>query len=266
MKIRAVKAGIICFLGVALMFCLNPAKVEAAGKSDLMQKIQSKTGKPIKQTYFADYDGDGKKELFALVGNGSESGYAQEIWFSSSSQVKCLFCDLADAGVGDRGQGICKVNGKQKLFIAECTAHGSGSSSRCYYVKKGKAYEAKLHGLGGLAQISGRNFQIVRSEFDWCYDGVSWTGHTYKRYYIKWNGEKFTEYKAKKISLKKLKKYSGAAKVLKKIKGAGYTVTSIYHRSNGLIHINVKRKDQHETVYNNVTLKIKGKKYLLLLF
>lgn len=95
---------------------------------------------------------------------------------------------------------------------------------------------------GALSQISGKDFSVIHEAYDMDYtDGIG-TGHTWKPYYIRWNGKKFVEYKAKKITEDKFRGYDGAEDVLGQIRKIGYKVKTIYLRSNGLIHINVERK------------------------
>jgi len=183
----------------------------------------------------------GKKELFAAVGEGSYEGNATEIWFASTKEVKRLHENLnGDVYAVDGSPGtVCTVSRKQKLFVAEEGAYGSSSWSECWYVKSGRVQNVNVYGCGGLEQISGKDFRIVHDTFDAVYVDNHGEGHTYKPYFIRWTGKKFAEYKAKEITVDELKQYGGAAAVLRKIKQAGYDVTTIYYRSNKLIHINV---------------------------
>ena len=137
----------------------------------------------------------------------------------------------------------------------ETGAYGSGSVSVCYYVKNGKVVRVKKAGEQ-LTQRSGKEFVVYQTAFDYNSDG---TGHTWKAYYLKWNGKKFVEYKGKKISLSKLKKYKGATKYIKQIKKLKYKIGKIYYRSNGIINMNLSIKSGGCTQYENITLKVTGK-------
>lgn len=255
---KLIKYLAIFFAGVCILFCSDSTEAEASAKDNLLSKIQSQTSNVITKEYYADFDGDGRKELFAIT--GPKEG-PNQIWYAGSGQVKCLMDD-GYAVYDIPKEKVCKVSRKQKLFIAECGAFGSGSLSKCYYVKAGKAYEVKRAGEG-LTHISGKNFAVHMSAFDAMSTGGTMAGHTYKAYYLKWTGKAFKEYKAKKITVSKLKKYKGSGNVLKQIKKLGYKVKSVYYRSNGLIHINVVKNDGSDKIYNNVTLKVKSKKVFL---
>lgn len=255
---KVTKYLLILFLGACISFIDNSTEAEAATKDSLINKIQSQTNGIIAREYYTDFDGDGRKELFAIT--GPKEG-PNQIWYAGSKQVKCLMNDGA-AVYDSQRKSICKVSRKQKLFIAECGAFGSGSYSKCYYVKAGKVYEVKRAGEG-LAQISGKKFAVHLSAFDAMRSGDTMAGHTYKAYYLKWTGKAFKEYKAKKITTKKLKKYKGSEKILRQINNLGYKVKSIYYRSNGLIHINVVKTSGLDKIYNNVTLKVRSKKVFL---
>lgn len=220
----------------------------------LRNKIQEKTPDKISAEYYDDYDGDGKKELFAVT--GSEDG-PNEIWYASNVQVKRIYND--DLVVYKWASQICKVSKKQKLILFEIGGFGSGSISLCYYVKNGKVIEVKKAGEG-LTQRSGKEFMVHPSAFDYSSDG---TGHTWKAYYLKWNGKKFVEYKGKKIALSKLKKYKGAKKYIRQLKKLGYKIGSIYYRKNGIINVNLSIKSGEMLQYENVTFIVQKKKVKL---
>lgn len=232
---------------------------EAATKANLVKKIQSQTKKDVWKTYYSDFDGDGEKELFALVGNiygfSEEKDCAAQIWFASSRQVK----KLKVVSTTPIGEGhIATISKRQKLFHAE-SMFQTGSLTNCYYVSSGKVYKVNMQHCGWLSQISGKDFEITHEAYDFDYSEGIGTGHTWKPYYIRWNGKRFIEYKAKKITKEKFRKYNGADNVLKQIQKTGYKVKTIYLRSNGLIHINVLKKHKGGASYENVTLRVKGK-------
>lgn len=220
----------------------------------LRNKIQEKTSDKISAEYYDDYDGDGKKELFAVT--GSKDGH-NEIWYASNVQVKRIYND--DLVVYKWASQICKVSKKQKLILFEIGAFGSSSISLCYYVKNGKVIEVKKAGEG-LTQRSGKEFMVHPSAFDYSSDG---TGHTWKAYYLKWNGKKFVEYKGKKITLSKLKKYKGAKKYIRQLKKLEYKIGSIYYRKNGIINVNLSIKSGEMLQYENVTFIVRKKKVTL---
>ena len=68
-----------------------------------------------------------------------------------------------------------------------------------------------------MTHIKGKNFAIYPGAFDLMVDSTGMSvGHTWKAYYLKWNGKKFVEYTGKRITLTQLKKYDGASSILKK--------------------------------------------------
>jgi hypothetical protein len=225
-------------------------EVSAATKSELKKNVAALTNETIKEVYYTDYDSDGSKEAFVITEKSEES---QTLWFSSEKETKTLVSFWINVC---KGQGICKVSAKQKLFIAEGSGGGSGSWSYCYYVKQGRVCKVNKSGEG-LTQTSGKDFTIYPSYFDKIRQGG---GHTYKAYYLHWTGTKFEQYAGKQISQNMVKKYAGGANYLKKIRKAGYKIGKIFYRENGIININVS---ENQTGYDNVTLKVKGKKVKL---
>ncbi|MBR0397169.1 MAG: hypothetical protein IJI10_02770 [Eubacterium sp.] len=252
----------ILLTAMLILFSAIPAfAASKPTRNSLIQKIQNKGAGEIKKTYYSDFDGDGKKELFAVADGRYDE--PSQIWFASSKEVKLLYDDMAvyyEYG----NVGIAKISKKQKLFLAEVGGYGSGSASKGWYVKKGKAKTIKKVG-SATKQLKKKEFTFTGHAFDSVRmtDGSTY-GHTYKPYYAKWTGKKFKEYKGKYITKTQLKKYSGTKKVLNLIKKNGYTVMNIIRRGNGIININISKTDTSgDTRFDNVTLRIKKKKAVL---
>lgn len=159
-------------------------------------------------------------------------------------------------------EGICKVGNRQKIFVMEGFGGGSGSWSYCFYVKEGKAYRVK-HAGEGLTHLSGREFVIYPSAFDFDDTEGVMTGHTYKAYYLRWSGTKFKEYRGERITRRQLEKYQGADQYLNQVEQLGYTVGKIFYRKNGVININLQKKNKYSTSYENITLFVRGRKVSL---
>ena len=227
-------------------------------KSVLLKKIKKKTNEKITKAFYADFDSDGKKELFAVTGTIGDFESRQEIWFSSAVQVKKI--PLSSCVISAKK---AKVTSKQSLFIAEQSAGGSGSSSICCFVKKGKAVQNSQQ-LSLLTQIKGKDFSVVDNAFDSILSDGILTGHTYKKYYLKWTGAEFAEYKGTIISKAVIKSFKNGSNVLTRIKKAGYTIDKIFKRGNGIININVHIKNEYGTIFENVNLKISGEVLKLL--
>lgn len=252
-----IKYGIVALAALGLIITNQPKKCEAASKAALVNKIKAKTSERIKEVFYTDYDYDGSKEAFVITEKSKDN---QTLWFSSQKEVKKISTAIIWAG---KGQGICKVSNNQKLFLAEASGGGSGSWSHCFYVKNGKAIRVKKSS-GGLTQVKGKDFVIYPSAFDLVVDstGTS-TGHTWKAYYLKWNGKKFVEYIGQKISLEALKKYKGADVYLNKVKKLGYKIGKIYYRKNGIINVNLSKSMEDGIEQQNITFTVKGNKVSL---
>lgn len=252
--------GTICFLSVVCI-CINAVKTEAYSKKDLVEKVKSRTSDAVDQVYDADYDHDGRREAFIIT---KKSEYDQTLWFSGDQEVKKIAASMI--WVNKTSQGICQVSSKQKIFVAEGSGGGSGSWSYCCYVKNGKAILVKRAGEG-LAHHSGNNFSIHQSAFDGMYDGTEkyYLGHTWKAYYLRWTGTKFVEYEGRKISRKQLEQYKGAGRYLSEVERLGYRIGKIFYRENGIINVNVSKKDAKsgDIDYDNFTLNVKNKKVSL---
>lgn len=255
-KVRTILFGIV-LCGVTMMGCQNAA--QAASKADLIKKVQCLTKNSIKKVFCTDYDSDGSAEAFIVTQKTEDE---QTLWFVSTKQTKKLETAFL---LSSKANGICKVTNKQKLFVIEGSASGSGSWSYCYYVKNGRAHMVKRAGEL-LSHISAGNFVIHPSEFDAnCDSQGNWTGHTWKAYYVYWTGTSFKQYAGNVISKSKVNSYKNAKKYFNQIKKTGYKIGEIYYRKNGIININVYKKDKKwgSTDYDNVTLYVKGNKVVL---
>lgn len=223
----------------------------------LAKKIRFRTDQPLLKQYCADFDGDGSMELFAVTGAANEIG-ANEIWFASAQEVKCLMDD------GERylafyedEKGVYEVSGSQKLFLMNCGTTGSVYFSKCFYVKSGRVLEAETY-ENLLEQEEGADFKVYVDAYDLIVTDSVMSGHTRKAYYVKWTGTEFEEYPAKEIPVEELQKYKGAEEVLGRIAASDYTVSSVFLRENGVININVAQDFDAGSVYENVTLKLEG--------
>lgn len=258
-------------VGMSGIFFLTAKKAEGKGDADtlgqetealLAGKIQERSGSPLIKKCFADFDGDGTGEMFAVTGDTAEYGINQ-IWYASPEEVTCLMDDSEGyTAFWQDEECIYTVNGSQKLFAVPCGTGGSGIVSKCYYVMSGTAYEVHIGAY--LEQLDGEDFAVFPDAYDNVYMDGSWSGHTRKAYYLKWTGSGFEEYTAKEISLDELGKYDGSENVLKQIKGSDYEISSVYLRSNGIININVTQDFDQGRGYENVTLKIEdGEVYVV---
>lgn len=254
---RVILSGIILLAGMTA-FGMGMYVCPASSYSDnaLVEKVRNRTSDSIVQVYASDYDDDGESEAFIITKKTKE---VQSLWFSGRQEVK----RIATATIWTlESTGICPVDARQKLFVAEGSYGGSGSWSYCCYVKNGKPILVKRAGEG-LKQISGRDFAIFPSAFDSMYDGQEhyYLGHTCKEYYLKWTGTKFVEYEGKELSIGKLKQYRGAGRYLRQVDRLGYQIGKIYLRQNGIINVNVSKRDADtkDIDYDNFTLQVKGR-------
>jgi len=248
----------------AIAFALAPVQsVKAASADTLRSNIEKESKEKIMADYYADYDGDGTEEMFAVVGD-DDMGGGKYIWFADENTTKCVFDDGDSLYFDTESERICKVSDTQKLFIMERGGYGSSSNSLCYYLKDKEP--VRLNVSEGMTHVSGADFNIYPSAFDSYVDESGmWTGHTWKPYYLKWTGNGFKEYTGKVITLKKFKKFGGAKKYLKKIKKEGYQIDNIIKRSNGVINVNVHRLDEYGGgSFDNVNFRLKNGKVTLI--
>lgn len=251
-----------CFIVMTVLVCsawAGGSRVQAvvSEKEQIKAEVKKRlSGKDvINKIYYLDYDKNGRKEAFLLSGVSTKSsdyeeGLPNTLWFGYCSGGKVNLKVIA------RNVVLSAHTLKLKSETFFCAGgYVTTSYPENMYQVKGNSVKKIFHG-NSIAKDRGNTFTSVHSTYDNSTDG---SGHTWKPYYYYYKDGKVHQYKAKKISLKKLKKYKGASRYVKQIKKAGYQVTSVLRRSNGLIHINVKGKGSYE----NVTLRVTGKKVSL---
>lgn len=256
----------LCFLCMIMSVTAITGKqtVCAASKTQLKQKIEDEADGKVSKMYYDDFDYDGQKEAFALIEISEDMS---ALWYASDSQIKKLSDSILTSG---SIQGICKVTSNKKVFVIEGSAGGWGGWSYCYYIQNGRVIQIKKAGEG-LKHIKGNLFAIYPSDFDSMHSRRSvgsniwdWTGHTWKKYYVKLIGNTFINVKSHQISQKNVASYTNGKKYLAQIKKAGYRIGKIYYRENKVINVNVSKKvDADNTAYENVNFDIKGKKLKL---
>lgn len=247
-----------CFIAMTVLVCgawAGGFRVQAAvsEKEQIKAEVKKKlSGKDvINKVYYLDYDKNGRKEAFLLTGVSAknsdyEEGLPNTLWFGYCSGDKVKIKVIA------RNVVLSAHTLKLKSETFFCAGrYVTTSYPENMYQVKGNSVKKIFQG-SSIAKDRGNTFTSVHSTYDNNTDG---SGHTEKPYYYYYKNGRVYQYKAKKISLKKLKKYKGASQYLKQIKKTGYQVTSVLYRSNGLIHLNIKSRGSCE----NVTLKVKGK-------
>lgn len=223
-----------CFIAMTVLVCgawAGGFRVQAAvsEKEQIKAEVKKKLSEKdvINKVYYLDYDKNGRKEAFLLTGVPAIKVIARNVVLSAHT-----------------------LKLKSETFFCAGRYVTTSYPENMYQVK-GNSVKKIFQG-SSIAKDRGNTFTSVHSTYDNNTDG---SGHTEKPYYYYYKNGRVYQYKAKKISLKKLKKYKGASRYLKQIKKTGYQVTSVLYRSNGLIHLNIKGRGSCE----NVTLKVKGK-------
>ena len=237
---------VIALLGTLLM---PPIQVKAATQNSLRNKLQENTSETIRKFLYQDMNGDGRKEAVAITSSRQgEFGYTDaKVWYITPTVCKkivsCSGWDLYSESIK-----VYKLK-KTRMLTFEAGAGGSGWLTYAYTFKENQAKEVKNIG-SGITYLGKNQFEITDSQYDALVDGV---GHTWNKYYSKWDGKKLVEYGGLKISQAQLKKAKNGARILAQIKKQG-KIGNIYYRANGMIFINYTADGANF----NVSLKLKN--------
>ena len=194
-------------------------------------------------------NGDGKKEAIAITAKSEgDFGYTDaKVWYVTSAACKKIVACEGWELYPD-SFNVYKLK-KTRMVTFHAGAGGSGWLTYAYTFNGNQANEVKNIGEG-ITYLGKNQFEVIDSQFDALVDG---TGHTWNKYYSKWDGKKLVEYGGLKITQAQLKKAKNGAKILKQIKKQG-KVGNIYYRANGMVFINYTTKDANY----NVALKLKN--------
>ena len=203
-----------------------------------------------------DFDKDGTEEAFFLSGafrTPDENVVYSELWYEDASGARQIDSATAyfepDASVFDVGD--------RKLFIIDDYTDGSVGvmGAKVWTVKDGEpatlSISSNSKDICFIRQEQGLEFSFSHSSYD--------TGHTFKRYYMYWNGNGFTEYGGLRISEAQLRAVEGASRWLDEIIASGGVIGDIFYRENGIVNINYAASggwidDMADA--NNATLRI----------
>lgn len=209
----------------------------------------------VRKLFYADYDKNGRAEAFVLTGpkkKKNEQAEAQTsftLWFAYIEDGHVVSKQLRNDVIGE--SGFLKLK-SVTLFRAQTFC--ATSKPEDLYEVVGNDVKKVFHG-DWTKSYTGDSFTSVHSTYDFTYD--KWVGfymgHTWKPYYFYYKDGKVYEYKAKKISSARFKKYGNGKKMLRKYRKYG-KVKSIFYRENGLVHVNYKSGG----VRMNVTFRVSG--------
>lgn len=246
-SIRTISVVVALLIGIIY----NSIDVYAETEATLKSKLQAATSSQIREFFYEDLNGDGKKEAIGITSKEEdELGYPNaKVWYVTGT--KCVvFADCEGWALYPDSIQLHKLKGTRMLTF-HAGAGGSGWITYLYTFDKNGAMKVD-NAMEGIEYLGKNNFIVYDSQFDAFKDG---SGHTWNAYYSKWDGKKLVEYGGLKISQSQLKKVNNGSKILKEVNKKG-KIGEIYYRANNLIFVNYTTKDANY----NVTLKLKDGK------
>ena len=246
---RKCKSIVIMLIMLITILFICPTYTKASTENTLIHKLKENTSETIREFVYADMNGDGKKEAIAITAKSEgDFGYTDaKVWYVTSAACKKIVACEGWELYPD-SFNVYKLK-KTRMVTFHAGAGGSGWLMYAYTFNGNQANEVKNIGEG-ITYLGKNQFEVIDSQFDALVDG---TGHTWNKYYSKWDGKKLVEYGGLKITQAQLKKAKNGAKILKQIKKQG-KVGNIYYRANGMVFINYTTKDANY----NVALKLKN--------
>ncbi len=219
-------------------------------EDELKRKLKAATSEKICAFYYKDFNRDGKKEGVGITSDTSDEwGYdSAKLWYVTD-KLCIKFCDNTIGIIYPDSIGLFTL--KNTVMFSYCDGGGGPTWGAYGYVfQENKVIKVENVGWGQPDYLGNNKVVIRDSQYDAAKDG---SGHTWNKYYSKWDGKKLVEYGGLEITKAQLKKAKNGSKILQEIKKKG-TIGKIYYRANNMIFIN------YETVTENynVTLCLKN--------
>ena len=193
-----------------------------------------------------DFDGDGKEEAFALIGEVEDDPELMktvvgDVWFISSDEREQLLHEGVGMGFNE---GIRTMTMGPRTYALFDEVYATAILTYVWYVDGGKAVEAPFSAAGEvLTEVpegEGR-FRIMDDSYDAMYDpeSDSWMGHTWKHYYFFYfpDIDEVNEYAGAYITQQTVPFLCGRD-LVKELVPKGAKMDSLYCRGNGQIIIN----------------------------
>ncbi len=228
---------------------LPPAEIPEENAKELENTIKTASGADTVYAFEArDFDGDGTYEAFGVTGQPLDSG---TLWFANSGGAEAVYENEGFAVSEDGGGHVLEL-GRTSLYTVE-QGYGTVTFSLVMGVKNGKWYEDEISGRGSdiRAESADGVTVIDASGYDAFIDpnGENSGGHTYKTYYLYYDGEGFKEYGGSEITEKEFESLGGR-EILDELSDSGYEIRNIIRRSNQIINLNYYFTDPDGTVEN----------------
>ncbi|MEG2204727.1 MAG: hypothetical protein RRY21_06165, partial [Oscillospiraceae bacterium] len=191
----------------------------------LRDRLEGAAALPVVSFASADYDSDGDREAFALVGQatGQPGAAVGELWFVSSDSKPIR---LTDESHWDHARAVGA--GAGAWFVAEELGGGASSSSRIFELRIGQPNDLEpTHSLMRFEETEKGRYSALHSAYDGFDDG---TGHTWKPYWFYWD-DGLREYGGIEMTPEQLAGFEGGQAALDAVAAEQGVVKSLYYRA-----------------------------------
>lgn len=257
--------------GHSTIQCENSNNIVDNSETLLYQRLKDKVTEEILCFVSDDFDDDGEKEAFAIIGEERQDVWEGHLYFINKKSI----VDITFDNSSENERNFIPYNntfkeasfGKQKVVVFSLyspTIH----RDEVYGVIDGEPMKYNIPDVNGSFQVTDKFITVTVDAYDGtCDENYNWEGiHTWKPYYFFWNDSlnSFSEYGGIEITLEQLNKVKDVSKLMNQYFEEGYDLVNIIYRANKIININFKKEDslnwEGNVVYShlNVTLYIQN--------
>lgn len=245
---------ILSFSFIAVVIFLIACTSKEDPQMTLTKKLEKSTNGEILKTYYDDFDNDGKKEMFALVGelvedNQFETDIADgQVWFASENMMKRVDDGNHGMGiviVGDNAPTTVEYDNGSLFMFKSIWGNGEITTSVC----TAQTDDISVTTIPGSLTKGENGWKTTTSTYDCIIENDKFdkeeyygSGRSWKNYWYHLNEQsgEFKEYAAKEITIDQFANFNGSYDILSDIDDE---IHNILYRENGIININVINND-----------------------
>lgn len=230
-------------------------EVQPLSEKELLAKIRTTAGYPMKDYVYVDMDHDGLKELMGVAANDEHETF--QIWYCSSDGKTCLLVYQNSNWFEDFTIELLEFNNETHVAINFYNLWGTSKKFSIISLKNGEACIRASEEWGYVYMSKNGDILLDVEGYDGIYDPD--TGHTYSHTwidtYLCFDGESYKEYIAYEITESEYLKFINAQKIKDRIADKLTESDTIeleykyFKRKNNILHIQCNVHQSSGTIY-----------------
>jgi len=227
----------------------TPMPIPEVSEAELLEQLEQKAGVAPESYLYADFDHDGRRELFATL----TAGYPYQVWYCNSDGTVCdnvseaaLFYDACDMTTIEYAEETHVVVNLYNMM-------GTGKKFAIFALWNDAVTCLVPWHYGTAGTDSTGQPCMTVENYDGCYDAALdlWLMHTWKQTWLRYDktANTYHEIAAREISEEEFLQFSNATEILESIRmqetkeNTEELALSFFCQDNGIMHVQCFVKD-----------------------